>query len=610
VTVTSHVDGTASQVTVTPKQLGLQPIDLLFAAAYDSGQAMTDLDDRVWHHLSTTAYLHPLDDFRIEYMVPGAVGGISFFDVGALLRSLRFVLLKSRHLGPDALAPSQARLDGPGGFDAGELSDRVIAARDRLLDHVATLTALAANTTEGIDAFVRKVAKELLAVSMHGVPHASPGELFGESRRIFRGLAGKLRAVVERWDGRVAAYDALLASLPAAATDDQRFDLLSRMETSVAPALTSPRPASPAAYAALVAGRRAALDQLHARLRAHLATATVELEVFLPELLVDVGRIGEFDSLPFDQEAKANDLGTEDQLVARLRDLAKGKLTQLVKDVAARGVKATGLIGEAASKAAVADQVALLLAAGKALLGEEFPLLPRFRLTAEQGHEVALALGATDQLLKHQVETLKRDFPVDDWLHGIARVKEKLFHWENILFLSDALGSATRPTMSPLQLPFQPNDSWIALELPDDYKLEGEKLAYTVHLATPFNAANLQAGLVVDEWTDLLPSKDEVTGLTFHYDQPNTEPPQVMLLMVPPTLGEREGRWKWDDVVDGVRETFDMARKRAVEPAQLDASPYAQLLPATLMAVTLHQVTLATNLAVNNRVGDDLAKLS
>jgi hypothetical protein len=223
---------------------------------------------------------------------------------------------------------------------------------------------------------------------------------------------------------------------------------------------------------------------------------------------------------------------------------------------------------------------------------------------------VALALGATDQLLKHQVVTLARDFPVDDWLHGIARVKEKMFHWENVLFLSEALGSATRPAMSPLQLPYQPDDSWIALELPDGYVLEGEKLALTAHLAAPFDAAGLQAGLVVDEWTDLLPSKDEVTGLTFHYDQPNTEPPQVMLLLVPPTLGEREGRWKWDDVVAGVRETFDMARKRAVEPAQLDSSPYAQFLPATLMAVTLHQVTLATNLAVNNKIQDDLARLS
>jgi hypothetical protein len=62
--------------------------------------------------------------------------------------------------------------------------------------------------------------------------------------------------------------------------------------------------------------------------------------------------------------------------------------------------------------------------------------------------------------------------------------------------------------------------------------------------------------------------------------------------------------------VGGVRETFAMARKRAVEPAQIDDSPYAQFLPATLMAVTLHQVTIAANLAIGNNVYDDLARRS
>lgn len=93
--------------------------------------------------------------------------------------------------------------------------------------------------------------------------------------------------------------------------------------------------------------------------------------------------------------------------------------------------------------------------------------------------------------------------------------------------------------------------------------------------------------------------KEETTGVTFHFDQPNTEPPQVMLLAVPPVF---TGKWHWNDLVDTLHETLDMAKKRAIEPKQIDKSAYAQFLPATMMAVTLYWITVATNLASNNMV--------
>jgi hypothetical protein len=45
-----------------------------------------------------------------------------------------------------------------------------------------------------------------------------------------------------------------------------------------------------------------------------------------------------------------------------------------------------------------------------------------------------------------------------------------------------------------------------------------------------------------------------------------------------------------------------MARKRAVEPAQVDETAYARFLPATVMAVTINNLTITANLAVNNGV--------
>ena len=56
------------------------------------------------------------------------------------------------------------------------------------------------------------------------------------------------------------------------------------------------------------------------------------------------------------------------------------------------------------------------------------------------------------------------------------------------------------------------------------------------------------------------------------------------------------------DLVSTINETLDAAKSRGVEPAQVDSSAYAQFLPATVMAVTLYQIQIATNLAVNTGI--------
>ena len=55
-----------------------------------------------------------------------------------------------------------------------------------------------------------------------------------------------------------------------------------------------------------------------------------------------------------------------------------------------------------------------------------------------------------------------------------------------------------------------------------------------------------------------------------------------------------------DDVVGALHETLDLAKKRAVESTQLDNTPYAPLLPATTMAVTLYAISIGTSLSVAN----------
>jgi hypothetical protein len=103
---------------------------------------------------------------------------------------------------------------------------------------------------------------------------------------------------------------------------------------------------------------------------------------------------------------------------------------------------------------------------------------------------------------------------------------------------------------------------------------------------------------LLDEWTEVIPSRQETTGVTFHFDRPSTEAPQVMLLVTPPAL---KGHWKWEDLVEALDETLGLAKMRAKEPR--DLADHAQcFLPAILMATTDKDISISTDLTRNNMV--------
>jgi len=148
-----------------------------------------------------------------------------------------------------------------------------------------------------------------------------------------------------------------------------------------------------------------------------------------------------------------------------------------------------------------------------------------------------------------------------------------------------------------VQVPWSAGDHWLGLEFPEGFAPSGERLCYTAHFEVPFDSTRPQCGLLLDDWTEVIPGSSETTGLAFHSDRPNAEAPQALLVLTPPRFA---GLWQWNDVVDGVRETFERAKSRLVEPDHVDQSAYARFLPMTAMAVTLHQVSIMTNLARNN----------
>jgi hypothetical protein len=301
------------------------------------------------------------------------------------------------------------------------------------------------------------------------------------------------------------------------------------------------------------------------------------------------------------RQASGPDTGAIDEEVLRFAAELAARVTGLAASVAQRAEAARVQVDAAAGASTPAAAVQALTAAAKTLLGEDFRIVPEFRLDTESATGLAAAWADRADLLGYLTDPepagLGIDHPVDDWLYGLARVRPAARSWEQVTMLATAFGTAD-PQLVPVQLPHRAADRWLGLAHPPDYRFDGERLLYTAHHAVPFDPTAAQCGLLLDEWTEVIPVPDLTTGIAINYDRPSAEPPQAMLLVVSPS---QRGSWQWDDVIDAVRETFAEARLRAVEPTRIDETGYASLLPATLSAVTTHAITIMLDLAVNNR---------
>ncbi|HYR91493.1 MAG TPA: hypothetical protein VE422_45995 [Terriglobia bacterium] len=241
--------------------------------------------------------------------------------------------------------------------------------------------------------------------------------------------------------------------------------------------------------------------------------------------------------------------------------------------------RATDTLNKATPDKAAEQQVILLLEAGRILFGEAFNWLPKF--TCHNEIDLATAAADRDQLLKHAVDTTpgitKKDI-VDEWLQGLARVRRPLYRWDVVRTLTDALNDV-RLELLPVQVPYRAQDSWLAVEFPKDlpkadpgdppkpFGISRDTLSITAHGNAAFQAGTRQSGVLLDDWTEEIPTAKEITGISFRFNQPNAAPPQTLLLAVTP---EETGSWDWDDLVGTLTDTLRRAKRRAVEPEQLE----------------------------------------
>jgi hypothetical protein len=232
--------------------------------------------------------------------------------------------------------------------------------------------------------------------------------------------------------------------------------------------------------------------------------------------------------------------------------------------------------------------------AARELFGAAFVIVPLFQFhQPTQAAELNLAAADT---------AIANPFQVEEWLNSVARVRPMIADTAWAMAITAWLG-APLADPSVIQLPRIAGAPWIGEEfskpLPD-----GDWLSVVALRAGAANFSNLQCGLVLDEWTENVPADKATTGVSFQFNRPNATAPQALLLAVPPVTG---GPWQWDALKGSVREAFELAKLRAIEPDRLATGGYFQGLPAILSEFTRSRLS-ATNLTERSLVAAQLAK--
>jgi len=603
-----HNTDTTKQEVVSMADLGLLPVDLLYLADLENEQAMSSLDDAIVWHLIQKFTLRPDAEIDIHY-TQAVAGKITLFELEPLLESLRTIVTRSRPLTAADVKPAteaskaneaqsdlnSARITLPQGIlnSVNTQLDSFISTLKTPVEakDIATLVA-------GIDTTINELVTLFHQIGRFGLTEAGIGFMLSWWKQQFSLLRDKPDALKTRWSGRLDQFDTFISeynALPADTSDQDKLKLLIKAERQISTQTTANPPSPPDDFRdQLLNNKRPAftnkLDQITTALNENTLTG---LYAAADTVAADAA---DYDLEVFNIDAE------KDQCLIFAEDLLTGA-GNLYEELNKRLDTVAAQLQTADEATTAKARVDALLVAAHTLFGEQFRVVPEFQLDADQADEWKNAYDHRTQLLSYQTGTLAEAFPADEWLYGAARVRDKLHAWERATQLVEAFKDL-QLAIEPVQFPYHEEDYWLALEYPDKtstgdpFVIDEDKLLYTAHYSGGFDKNLAQCGLLLDEWTEVIPGTEETTGLSFHYDRPNAEPPQTLLLVTPSRF---QGHWQWQDLVDTLHETLDRARKRGIEPSHIDSTAYARFLPALVSSVTAFPITAALNLALNNR---------
>ena len=129
--------------------------------------------------------------------------------------------------------------------------------------------------------------------------------------------------------------------------------------------------------------------------------------------------------------------------------------------------------------------------------------------------------------------------------------------------LAEALSGQLLLQFQVAQLPAVSGDQWMRLA----GSTSSSRLSLVVFSPAAVTAGAPIAGLMIDEWTEVLPSSQQITGVSFQYTDPTAAPQSILLAVKPDGFPE----WTMEAVEGSVLEVLDLAKIREVYPDPLGA---------------------------------------
>jgi hypothetical protein len=164
------------------------------------------------------------------------------------------------------------------------------------------------------------------------------------------------------------------------------------------------------------------------------------------------------------------------------------------------------------------------------------------------------------------------------WLDASARIRPKAAALSDVLLRREIAGDNGSTTLLIAQSPWTDGDRWIATSFTGASERQPSgRLSVLILAPAGVTPTQPVGGLLIDAWTETIPSPSRDTAMALRFNNASTRAPQAILLAVSPNPAVA---WTSTTLVDVLRDTLTFARLRVQPPTMFSRGglmPFAWL---------------------------------
>ncbi|MCC5925580.1 MAG: hypothetical protein JJU41_03375 [Bacteroidetes bacterium] len=248
--------------------------------------------------------------------------------------------------------------------------------------------------------------------------------------------------------------------------------------------------------------------------------------------------------------------------------IPKEQMLVLMYAVLKQAAKIIDEIDRLAGAGSEMTQQEVLTAQAKLLFGDQFIYVPKFTLEEDVADKLTEAFDSD----RRKSLLGPNPYAVNTWRMRMSRIRKGFQRLNDLIFLKETDqqygGDFQVSQISGKKATDQ--DLWIGLEKnAQPYPNGCVSLALHQPVSGNIDFTLPVCGLLIDEWVEVIPNKNETTAVAFHYDAPASRPAQAVLLAIPPDGGRTNEPWSDEYLITTIAETMALAKIRAVDSASL-----------------------------------------